>query len=359
MKQRSLLVFEESIKSPETRNNYIVHLKKFLEFSKIKEYDSLTKVESDQLQMILEDYVMYLKKTVSPNSVSTYMTGIKHFLIMNRVQVYWEIIQKMYPEQIKKSGQKAWTDAHIRTLVEYSNSARNKAIIHFMASTGARIGVHNYPLHMQHLKDMGDGCKAVLIYAGDKDEYWAFLTPEATQYLQEYFDQRKQDNEKFYPDTPIFRHVYRLGIEKAKQANKRTVVSMIFRLIKTSKIKRVKVNSKNYDTHMDHGFRKRFNIILKLENDVNSNIVEKIMGHSVSIPLDGTYLPAQDERVIQKCFTEFKKAIPQLTIDDSKRKQALLNVALKEKSELDSFHKEALANLSDRVIELERKLEEK
>ncbi len=67
-----------------------------MEFTKLKDYDSLLKLDSDQIQMILEDYVMHLKKVVNPNSVPVYMTGVKHFCIMNRVKVFWEIIQKMY-----------------------------------------------------------------------------------------------------------------------------------------------------------------------------------------------------------------------------------------------------------------------
>jgi len=326
--QRSILLFESGIKSAEARKNYKFHLKAFLAFTKIKDYDSLTKVSPDLLQELLEDYVMHLKKTINPNSVSTYMTGLKHFFVMNRVKVYWEIIQKMYPEQVKKSGQKPWTDEDIQKLLEYSTSQRNKAIVLFMASTGARIGIHNYPLQMQHLRDMDDGCKTVVIYAGDKDEYWAFLTPEATKYLQDYFDQREDDNEKFYPDTPIFRHTYRLGFEKTKQVNKGAAVSMISRLIKTAKIKRVKINSKNYDKHMDHAFRKRFNTILKINNDVNSNIAEKIMGHKNG--LDGVYFVP----TIEQCFAEFRKAIPQLTVSDSARKQAELDKVRQEKSEL-------------------------
>jgi len=63
-------------------------------------------------------------------------------------------------------------------------------------------------------------------------------------------------------------------------------------------------------------FRKRFNTILKINNDVNSNIAEKLMAHKRG--LDGTYLqPTREE-----CFLEFVKAIPDLMIDDSARKQA-------------------------------------
>ena len=60
-------------------------------------------------------------------------------------------------------------------------------------------------------------------------------------------------------------------------------------------------------------FRKRFNTILKINNDVNSNIAEKLMAHKKG--LDGVYLqPTREE-----CFNEFVKAILQLTVDDSQR----------------------------------------
>lgn len=364
MKQRSLLIFEESIKSKATRKNYIDHINRFLEFTKLKDYDSILKIESNQLQTILEDYVIHLKNTINPNSVAVYITGVKHFCIMNRIKVFWEIIQKMYPERIKQSGQKAWATDQIQEMLKFNTSKRNKAIIHFMSSTGARIGVFNYSLQMQHLQDMDDGCMAVLIYAGEPDEYWSFLTPEATKSLKDYFEKRQDDNEKFYPESPIFRTKYRLGIEKTKPVGRNAVISMIFRSINRSGIKRTRVH-KHFDIQMDHGFRKRFNIVLKLDNNVNSNIAEKIMGHSVTIPLDGTYLPASDPRVMKKCFEEFKKAIIELTIDDSARKQAELEQERKKNSELElqveeiQLQKDELTRLRQAVDLLLKEREEK
>ena len=70
----------------------------------------------------------------------------------------------------------------------------------------------------------------------------------------------------------------------------------------------------------DHAFRKRFNLILKLNNSINYNIAEKLMGHSVNIPLDNSYLPISDPRVKEKMFTEFKKAIPELIVDGTRTK---------------------------------------
>jgi len=82
---------------------------------------------------------------------------------------------------------------------------------------------------------------------------------------------------------------------------------------------------------MDHGFRKRFNTILKLKNEVNSNVAEKLLGHKNG--LDGVYLkPTRDQ-----CFTEFRKAISDLMIDDSERQRLKIEQLQQEKSELEQY----------------------
>ncbi|MEK0340292.1 MAG: hypothetical protein QQN46_08775, partial [Nitrosopumilus sp.] len=89
----------------------------------------------------------------------------------------------------------------------------------------------------------------------------------------------------------------------------------IANLIKSAGVKRIKINKHRYDKSVMYMFRKRFNTIMKLNNDVNSNIAEKLMNHVRG--LDGTYLqPTRDE-----CFTEFVKAIPELTIDSTLRQE--------------------------------------
>ncbi|MCH8833468.1 MAG: site-specific integrase [Thaumarchaeota archaeon] len=220
MQQRSILIFEQSIKSPTTRLNYKSNLERFLKFAKIRDYDALLSMSEDDLQELVENYVIDLKGRVNPNSIPCMMSGVKHFFEMNRKRLYWKIIQKIYPEKIKRAGYNSWSTEQVRKMLEYNTSKRNKAIIHFMASTGTRVGVFDYDLSMKRLRDMEDGCKAVLIYAGEPDEYWTFLTPEAASALEEYFEKRRKDGEIFNPDTPILhmhiqdsvKEVYRLSV---------------------------------------------------------------------------------------------------------------------------------------------------
>ena len=70
-----------------------------------------------------------------------------------------------------------------------------------------------------------------------------------------------------------------------------------------------------YPIQLMHGFRKRWNTIMKLNNDVNDNAIEKMMGHENG--LDGTYLQITEERL----FEEFYKGITDLTIDSAARDQ--------------------------------------
>ena len=339
MKPRSLLLFEQTIKSESTLKNYSEHLRCFLEFAKVKDYDSLIQLPTEKLQEMVEDYIIHLKNKVNPNSVPVMIQGIKHFFIINRIPIHWEIIRRMIPAKEKSAGSIPWSTAQIKKMLNVSNSKRNSALIHFLSSTGARIGVLDHQLLMKHLVDMGEGSKAVLLYADTTDEYWSFLTPEASKSLEEYFEERKQDGEKFYSETPVFRHKYRLGIEKPKILKSAGGRIILYRIIQKARIKRKKVN-RNYDIQMDHGFRKRFNTILKINNEINSNITEKLMGHKNG--LDGVYF----KPTVEECFSEFRKAIPELSIDDAIR----LEEEIKNKN--DKIH-ELETDKDRRISELE------
>ena len=72
-----MLLFENSIKSEATKKSYIYHLKKFVEFNNIEDYDSLARIDREKLQIIVEDYVMHLKKVISPNSIALPLSAIK------------------------------------------------------------------------------------------------------------------------------------------------------------------------------------------------------------------------------------------------------------------------------------------
>lgn len=186
-------------------------------------------------------------------------------------------------------------------------------------------------------------CKAVWIYADDKEEYWAFLTPESSKAIDDYLKERTDDGEVITDESPLFRTLYsRENVQNPKPLAIQSARCIIFRLIKQARIQRRKIGFA-YDIQADHGFRKRFNTIMKLNLEVNSNITEKLMGHKKG--LDGVYFTPTREQ----CFEEFKKSMNELMIGESWR----LKVELEKTQELldeEQFDKDG------RILELESRL---
>src|SRR2546427_3399085 len=137
---RSLLVFDNAIKSEATRRMYHYELGKFLEWSKIKDADGLLQLKESFLQELLEDYLFYLKKHVSPNSIPTKFAPLELFLSMNSKVLNFAKVRKMFPQRVKPSGERGWTNEEILRMLASTTSKRNRALIHLLASAGCRIG---------------------------------------------------------------------------------------------------------------------------------------------------------------------------------------------------------------------------
>jgi len=256
----------------------------------------------------------------------------------------WRKIRRLLPPQKKRSGSKAYTTEQVRKVLDFTPNIRNKAIIHFIAASGVRIGALP-DLKIRHTREMPLGCKSVTIYSDEKEEYTAFLTSEASKALDAYLEKRSRDGEQLKPDSPLFRQNYQIGIAKPKPLARVSIQAIIDRALRRAGLRFGKDGTRR-DIQLDHGFRKRWNTIVKTTDGMKIILAEKMFGHSTpTIPLDETYV----DPTIDNLFEEYKKAIPELTIDDSERLRIRNNVLEKDKSELEK---------SDVAIkQLEKKLE--
>jgi len=333
--------FMQSIKTSSTLKSYNYALDKFMILSKLKNYDKAIKLKTDQVQDLLENYVISLKNN-SYQTVNIYTSGVELFFEMNKVLFHKRILRKLFPGNDKEQGGKLpYTTEEIERMLSVTTKLRTKAIIHYFASTGSRpAGIEDPVLRLKHIEDMPYGCKSVYIYDGSKQGYWAFLTPEASKSLDSYFRKRKIKGEILTDESPIF-----VNMENTRTVNdylsKHSVRQMIIDTVAKAGIEKTKTGNR-YDKAIIYGFRKRFNTILKLNNDVNSNIAEKLMAHKRG--LDGTYLqPTKEE-----CFAEFVKAIPELTINSTERQKHQIESLKIEKSKLEQ-QKHETQKLEDKV----------
>jgi len=308
-------------------------------------------IPSDELENSLVSYCKFLLSKVannalSPNTVPKMFKPIKFVLEINYREndVRWRPLESLFPPTVRRSGYKAWSTDQVNEMLDKCPTSRNRALVHFMASIGGRVGIHEHPLLMKHMVPMSStnnstmDSYAILLYAESDedaeekdyrdssndvvagDSYWAFLTPEATKWLKRYHNERERYREMINGDSPIFRNNFSVlrPNEKICQLSKQAVFDIFLRCVNQTSIKR-NTNGMRNDTQLMHGFRKRFNTIMKLENTVNANIAEKILGHKKG--LDGVYLAPTR----QECFAEFCKAIPQLTIDSGERQKIEIN----------------------------------
>lgn len=324
---------------------YHSYLNVFFRWAEISGEREFLQISDSDLQVLMDMYVKHLRKRVdaneiSPNTVPKQFKPMKLLLEVNYREnaVGWKPIAAQYPPKEKLSGYKPWETDQIDTMLDFCKNLREMAVIHFHSSGGCRVGVHDHPLLMKHVTKMegpgGEKCYAVLIYAEadetitekdtrnnlgqiDSSDYshFIFMTPEATIAIDNYLNYRqKKLGETFTSDTPLFRSLRVNEEGNHYQMTGNGFQKTIQRILKRTPILRTKKRNR-YDTQIDHGFRKRFNTILKLKSEVNSNIAEKLMQHKKG--LDGTYLvPTRHE-----CFREFAKAIPELTVNRAERQR--------------------------------------
>ena len=303
-----------------------------MSFCKVKTYDELAVLPQQTLQILMEDYVMYLKKVISPNTINLPISAVKAFLECNDVELRWSKIKRLRPARVKKSGGEAWLTSEINTMLTFATELRTKTLIHLLASSGMRIGGFG-DLKMRHVTQIED-CKSILVYEGTTDEYVTFLIPEASLMFDSYIQKRESDGEKITPDSPVFRSAYQLGYAKVKSSNTNALKELVRLLILKSGLRNNQIKrGKRYNKQADHSFRKRFNTIMKTTPNMNISLIEKMMGHSVTVVLDNVYL----DPTIEQLFSEFKKAIPELTLDDSIRKQAELDQVKLENTKIDEI----------------------
>jgi len=194
------MLFENSIKSPATRKTYLYHLKKFLNFYHIKDYDSLAGIDQGKMQIMVEDFVMHLKKVNSPNNMNLSLAAIKAFLDCNDVDLRWSKIKRLLPARVKKTGGEAWQTDEVAKMLTFTTELRTKTIVQFLAASGVRIGALEN-LKMRNIRQIED-CKSILVYEGSTEEYATFLTPEVSLIFDEYLQQRESDGEQIIPVSP-------------------------------------------------------------------------------------------------------------------------------------------------------------
>ena len=161
LEQRSIVLFQNAINSEKTQDLYMYNLKVFLKYYLLKDYDSLLTIDSKKIQEMIEDYVMYLRQSKSRSTINNVVCSLELFFSMNDIILNFKKIHKFFPEQKKIRGDKPYTTNQLQDILKCcSKHLGLTAIVHFMASSGVRVGFVE-ELKIKHVGEFEkQGCKA-------------------------------------------------------------------------------------------------------------------------------------------------------------------------------------------------------
>jgi len=340
LKPRCLLLFEESCKSKVTKKNYKLGLDRFLKWAK-KDYESFLILSENERQVLLEDYTIFVKRRLNPNSVPKVLQGPQKFLKVNRVKYDKEALEGLFPEEIKSGGERAITTEEIQRMLRFTSSKRVKALIHLLSATGHRPEA----LADLMIKDMSELSKESLCfvaYRDSKNEHEIFCHSEAKKAIEEYLEERKAQGEKLTPNSYLLaKHdLFKQGID-SKPLIVQAIDSMIGTVMKKAKLERIKRGNR-FDLAVCGGFRKRFNTILKSNPNISYAIAERLLDHKTN--LEPVYLHTPKE----KLFLEYEKAIPELMVgqehrlreENKKKDETIEKFGYEAKNEIESMKKQ-------------------
>jgi integrase len=393
-----ITIFRAAVRSKYTLDPYERRLIAFLSDVGMScdEFVGLAKTNPAAVEKMVVDFVLKEKHrlkqgSITSSTISNKLKPIKLLLEMNdAIGLNWKKIKRLLPSPRRFALDRIPTMGEIHKIIEHSD-VRGKALTLVLCSSGIREGaIEN--LRVRNLKpvridsDETDGSGRtrtsgrLTVYEGDvSEEYITFITPEAYEALQSYLDWRRAHGETITEGSPLFRDKFDPLVtayltydggkpEEPKRMTGAMIGAYYNRLFYECGFR---TSPKRRHEFTVHGFRKWFKT--RCENaGVKPIITELLMGHSVGIS-DSYYRPTEKD-----LLEEYIKAIDALTISNenrlkmqvevlvasTKETEEMINAKLAEKDrelqllrQRDELNNDAVAVLSERLMELEAKFE--
>ena len=385
--------------APMTRDRYQTRLAKFLDFigmvqcgttleGRARAFAKKGKEDSIWALNNILKFVQFQKDRVDKKEITgatlrNYVKSIKLFCEMADMPIQWNKITRGLPKGKKYADDRIPTVEEIRKVVEYPDR-RIKAIVCTMASSGIRIGAWDY-LQWGHIRPIQKGNEIVaakmVVYSGDDEEYYTFISKEAYMALFEWMRYRESSGELIKDDSWVMRDLWdtrvaqgRGLVTKPKKLSSLGVKRLMERAIWAQGLrKKLEPGKKRHPYQANHSLRKWFKTRCEIAGMKPINI-EKLMNHSVGISdsyyrateneiLDD-YIKAMDLLTINDDKLTLQKQVEELT-EKSKEENYVIKGKLSEKEneiqqlrDHDSENSDAIATLSDQVMKLMAEVQE-
>lgn len=324
--QNPLDNFVYALRAPETKRKYPQRLKFFFDFvfptiadlkTQAQEFVNKAKgndqfVYTNFLNFILAQNRRVDKKEITAGTVRNYYKAAKLFCEMNDIIVNWKKIAKGLLKEKEYGDDRAPTVDELIQIMKYPDR-RVRPIVLVMCTSGIRGGAWDYLKWSNILPVKRNGeivAAKILVYAGEPDSYYSFITVEAYQACLDWMNFRASYNEEITGDSYVMRDMWQtttktktrgtVGVAAyPKRLKSSGIKSLMERAIKAQGVEKILKEGTNHNTRRQwkvlHGYRKWFNSVL-----VNANFPhtkkEKLMGHDLR--LDNNYYKATSDDLL-------------------------------------------------------------
>jgi integrase len=365
------------MKSPVTRQKYQKRLEKFFDFMQIQgntieEKSKFFVIKSNEqgntwtfnsilkfMQFLLERFD---RQEITGSTIRNYLKSIKLFCEIADIQIAWKKISRGLPRARNYSDDRIPTIEEIRTLLEYPDR-RLKAIIYTIASSDIRLGAWEYLKwgHIQEIKRENKIVAAkIVVYAGEEDEYYSFISREAFESLKEWINFREISGEIINENSWLMRDLWDTQdiqgkgkglVSKPNKLASIGIKKLVNRAIWAQGLrKKLENGKKRHPFQAIHCYRKWFKTRCEMAGMKPIN-VEILLSHNVGIS-DSYYKPTEND-----LLEDYLKVTNLLSIDKQSKLETELQTYEEKNKEENYIIKGKLQEREEQIRKLEEKYE--
>ena len=351
-------LFRAAIRSQSTRDPYERRLIRFLKWIDLTpdHFISMSKKDpSFSEKKIISFICMQVSRAqrgeITSGTISNFLKAIRLLLEMNDISLNWKKIRRVLPRARRYALDRIPTVEEIQEIIEAAD-LRGKALTLVPATSGVREGaIESFKVDdYTHIEREGKVVAGrLVVYSGDPEKYVTFITPETCYALDRYLNFRREHREKVTGNSPLVRdkfdpikgqygHGKKDSIEVVVPMTAASIRQYYNRLLFSIGIRNQRKRRHDFSVH---GFRKFFKTKAEIGGMKPIN-VETLMGHSTGVS-DSYYRPTENE-----LLEDYLKVVEYFTIKSESR----LKTEVEEIKGRDHVHADAIATLSDQVMQL-------
>jgi hypothetical protein len=329
-----MTAFRYGLRAPDTKRQYprrFQYFLNFLQFSgtlheQAKQFTLKARENPNWAQESLMSFIDFQKERVrrgeiSESTITNYYKATKLFCVMNDLVLNWRKISRGLPSGRRAANDRAPTIEEIRKLVEYPDR-RIKPIVYTMASSGIRIGAWDY-LQWKHIKPINNEkgeiiAAKLIVYFGDREQYYCFITSEAYNALKEWMDFRASYGEIITGESWVMRDLWqttnidygaKLGLATCPKKLKSSGIKRIIeRALWEQGLRHTLAKGvRRHEWKAAHGFRKFYKS--RAEQVMKPIHVEITMNHDIGV--SASYYKPTEREILE----DYLKAVDLLTIN--------------------------------------------